>query len=975
MAVSINMRGKAGTGGGAGGGGKSKLRRDWDALLDSPNPNTQQRFEEDFAMADPDSNMFNAKKILSNRNNLKNYANKSIPESRMNAMAAKIAAKQMKPLQDHISKTLDREITRLSRQTRPGANIGDAGLRAISERQSRITNAMATMARLTGGKYALPVVSQEVLSHAQSRIGAIQQAKQAQQAELIRKMSTPADAHVHDFRQQQAKWMTGDANSQVAAFRQQQARWMRNPADAQVAAFRQQQALWMKNPANAHILARDAAVAAGVSESARFINATGRAGQSAAFSGDRRELRKMEKNLDRISANTSKELELHKKNGTVGSVGYLQSQGVLNSVNAQRDAINRARKFSPNARKLRGGLLGDIGMGALLEGAGEFAAPVAAAGALGYAFLRSPNIMSNMASGIVSSASPYMNLRIAAANLGRAGGLNSQNLLLGIHPNGPYSPKWMSKYGIGPQKALGILSGYGIQQQYSSQSLGIVKAIARAKYLPYMGEESYGSLEKSLNLKNTLGLAGGNNAYFNKMSGVLKFAVKHGLDSASVLQTMNKSLSMAASQGAMSLSYRGLSSFQERLMGGGGSYFRSGAGVLSTEGQLNAGTNMIGRVPFPTVAAMEYARYRNGGKLPTSTGGMKKFLGVARYNQLMKNKGSAQAIRNIIAGDKGGMYQVFSANIRELLRGDPQLQAAMDRHALMQEGVPKYAWSTFAPGLGVSTTNYNQIQGTRSALNVGVSFPNKKNLFSKMLALGASRHIATDIYTGATAAGVNPYLAAVVAQHESGFKNFLNTGSGAAGPMQIMPANVKSLLANPKYRAMYNDIHGRNAKLSYLSSIILKQSLAEAHGNIKRGLEYYAVGEGNWKSNALIHTRHGTFYAKALARSDVSSEMRRLTNSSTLAENTPSRTLAAKVLAEQQKVAAGYNSFESMIINMPKYATAMALLDQNATGAAAALGRIAGNVAQGAGNLATVHPSHSPIHYVSPMEARTGVNP
>ena len=963
MAVSINMRGKAATGGGAGGGGKSKLRRDWDALLDSPNPNTQQRFEEDFAMADPDSNMFNAKKILSNRNNLKNYANKSIPESRMNAMAAKIAAKQMKPLQDHISKTLDREITRLSRQTRPGAHIGDAGLRAISERQSRIANAMSTMGRLTGGKYALPVASQEVLSHAQSRIGAIQQAKQAQQTELLRAATSPANAHVSEFMKhkikmeaQQAKWMTGDANAQVHAFRQQQAQWM-------------------KNPANAHIAMRDAAVAAGVADSARFINATGRAGQSAAFRGDRRELRKMEKNLDRISSNTSKELELHKKNGTVGSVGYLQSQGVLNSVSAQREAINRARKFSPNAHKLRGGLLGDIGMGALLEGAGEFAAPVAAAGALGYAFLRSPNIMSNMASGIVSSASPYMNLRIAAANLGRAGGLNSQNLLLGIHPNGPYSPKWMSKYGIGPQKALGILSGYGIQQQYSSQSLGIVKAIARAKYLPYMGEESYGSLEKSLNLKNTLGLAGGNNAYFNKMSGVLKFAVKHGLDSASVLQTMNKSLSMAASQGAMSLSYRGLSSFQERLMGGGGAYFRSGAGVLSTEEQLNAGTNMIGRVPFPTVAAMEYARYKNGGKLPTSMGGMRKLFGASKLNALMKNKGSAQAIRNIIAGDKGGMYQVFSANIRELLRGDPQLQAAMDRHALMQEGIPKYSWSTFAPGLGVSTTNYNQIQGTRSALNIGVSFPNKKNLYAKILALGASRHIATDIYTGATAAGVNPYLAAVVAQHESGFKNFLNTGSGAAGPMQIMPANVKSLLANPKYRAMYDAIHGKNAKLTYLSSIILKQSLAEAHGNVKRGLEYYAVGEGNWKSNALIHTRHGTFHARALARSDVSSEMRRLTNSSTLSENTPTRTLAAKVMAEQQKVAAGYNSFESMIINMPKYANAMAQLDQNATGAAAALGRIAGNVAQGAGNLATVQPSHSPIHYVSPMEARTGVNP
>ena len=890
MAVSINMRGKAATGGGAGGGGKSKLRRDWDALLDSPNPNTQQQFEEDYAMADPSSNLFNPKKVLSNQNNLKKYANKKgMPDSRINAMATKVAKKQMDDLHNHIAQSFEKASSQMARSAqRASLNIGVSAHRNLLNQFGRISNAQEIVQRVSQGRFQAPRLAQNNLSDVRTRITA------------LGGLGTSADV--------------------------------------------------------------------------ALISKLGSRGTSAAFNGDRRELRKMEKNLDRIVSNTGKEVAVLTKSGaSPEAIGA--KQRVLNSVSAQREAINRARKFSPNAHKLRGGLLGDIGMGALLEGAGEFAAPVAAAGALGYAFLRSPNIMSNMASGIVSSASPYMNLRIAAANLGRAGGLNSQNLLLGIHPNGPYSPKWMSKYGIGPQKALGILSGYGIQQQYSSQSLGIVKAIARAKYLPYMGEESYGSLEKSLNLKNTLGLAGGNNAYFNKMSGVLKFAVKHGLDSASVLQTMNKSLSMAASQGAMSLSYRGLPSFQERLMGGGGAYFRSGAGVLSTEEQLNAGTNMIGRVPFPTVAAMEYARYKNGGKLPTSMGGMRKLFGASKLNALMKNKGSAQAIRNIIAGDKGGMYQVFSANIRELLRGDPQLQAAMDRHALMQEGIPKYSWSTFAPGLGVSTTNYNQIQGTRSALNIGVSFPNKKNLYAKILALGASRHIATDIYTGATAAGVNPYLAAVVAQHESGFKNFLNTGSGAAGPMQIMPANVKSLLANPKYRAMYDAIHGKNAKLTYLSSIILKQSLAEAHGNVKRGLEYYAVGEGNWKSNALIHTRHGTFHARALARSDVSSEMRRLTNSSTLSENTPTRTLAAKVMAEQQKVAAGYNSFESMIINMPKYANAMAQLDQNATGAAAALGRIAGNVAQGAGNLATVQPSHSPIHYVSPMEARTGVNP
>lgn len=669
MAVSINMRGKAATGGGADGGGKSKLRRDWDALLDSPNPNTQQRFEEDFAMADPDSNMFNAKKILSNRNNLKNYANKSIPESRMNAMAAKIAAKQMKPLQDHISKTLDREITRLSRQTRPGANIGDAGLRAISERQSRIANAMSTMGRLTGGKYALPVASQEVLSHAQSRIGVIQQAKQAQQAELLRAATNPANAHVSEFMKHKVKMEA-----------QQQ----------------KQQALWMKNPADAHVAMRDAAVAAGVADSARFINATGRAGQSAAFRGDRRELRKMEKNLDRISSNTSKELELHKKNGTVGSVGYLQSQGVLNSVNAQRAAINRARAMSPNAHKLGSGFLGGLGAAELLEAGSAVAA-------VGGAALGAPFLLSAMAHKVIGGASPYMPLSQQMGRFGRAYGGSKLSFMNQVMPrSGNALPTWMLTSGIMPDQVAGIMGSYGAPIGSLSKFKQVMGAVGYANNMLGFGGMSKNTYAGILGQGAAMGILPGgvhgeisvslggtksnisdnvnsSKQYMALWGRVMQTAVKSGLNRAEVLQSMKHSLSQAAGTSGLGVSARSVLGFGARLMQSGAPSMRTGAGIISMEANLQHGSMSVGKLPVQTMAFMEYERKMNNGHLPTSLGGIKRILGVREYDALSKNKAGRMALANIAKLGKHGYAYFASTHLAHLASNDYNLTERIAR--------------------------------------------------------------------------------------------------------------------------------------------------------------------------------------------------------------------------------------------------------------------------------------------------------
>ena len=124
MATSINMRGKAATSGAAGGGGKSRLHRAFDDLMDHPNPATQQQFEEDYAMADPSSNLFNPRKVLSNRNNLKNYANKKgMPESRVNAMATKIAKAQMDEFHRHVAQSAIKSSLSAARSARQSYSV------------------------------------------------------------------------------------------------------------------------------------------------------------------------------------------------------------------------------------------------------------------------------------------------------------------------------------------------------------------------------------------------------------------------------------------------------------------------------------------------------------------------------------------------------------------------------------------------------------------------------------------------------------------------------------------------------------------------------------------------------------------------------------------------------------------------------------------------------------------------------------
>lgn len=637
MATSINMRGKAATSGGAGGGGKSRLRQEWDNLLDHPNPATQQQFEEDYAMADPSSNLFNPRKVLSNRNNLKNYANKKgMPDSRVNAMATKIAKAQMDDFHKHVSQSFEKASSQMARSAqRASETISVTSHRNLLNQFGRISNAQSVIQRVSGGRFQSPVLAANNLSASGARLAALG--------------------------------------------------------------------------------------GLGASADVALISKLGARGSSAAFSGDRRELRKMEKNLDRIASNTGKEVAVLTKSGaSPEAIGA--KQRILNSVSAQRDAINRARKFSPNAHKLGGGFLGGLGAGELLAAGSTVAA-------VGGAALGAPFLMSAMARRVIGGASPYMPLSQQMGRFGRAYGGNKLSFMNQIMPKGSKAiPSWMLTSGIMPDQVAGIMGSYGAPISGVNQFKQLMGAVGYANNMPGFGgmsKNTYAGIlgqgaamglfsprgERkgvSVSLGGMTGTAVGNTTtdkqYLATFGRVVQSAVKEGMNRSQVVQFMQSSISGAAGGGALSINQRGLLGFGYRMMGSGAPGARTGASVLNFENQLNAGASAVGKMPVQT---MMYYQYMKGKT-------MKQILGSS-YGSVMGTKAGRYAISSAQGALSHGSPWFAVQDLAQAAKGHPNLQMRIIDSYMHEMHMPAYMRPQITAALGLTSQSGAIEYGARGA--------------------------------------------------------------------------------------------------------------------------------------------------------------------------------------------------------------------------------------------------------------------
>ena len=728
MAVSINMRGKAATSGGAGGGGKSKLRQEWDNLLEHRNPATQQQFEEDYAMADPSSNLFNPRKVLSNRNNLKNYANKrGMPESRVNAMATKIAKAQMDDFHKHVSQSFEKASSQMARSAqRASETISVTSHRNLLNQFGRISNAQSVIQRVSNGRFQTPALASNNLSASGARLAALG--------------------------------------------------------------------------------------GLGASADVALISKLGARGSSAAFSGDRRELRKMEKNLDRIASNTGKEVSVLTKSGaSPEAIGA--KQRVLTAIGSQREAINRARAMSPNARKLRGGIGGlaeGLGLGAMLEN--PIGLGVAAAGA----FVGAPFMMTAAARKIVSASSPYATLSQQMGRYGRAYGFNKSSVMSSIMPSKGVFPEWMLRSGITQQEIPGLLSSYGVQFNGKAGFSRLMGAVGFANNLPGFGGMNKNVYAGLLGQGKALGITGNQSdkQYLTTFGRVVQSAVKEGMNRSQVVQFMQSSISSAAGGGALSINQRGLLGFGYRMMGSGAPGARTGASVLSFENQLNAGTSAVGKMPVQT---MMYYQYMKGKT-------MKQILGSS-YGSVMSTKAGRYAISSAQGALSHGSPWFAVQDLAQAAKGHPNLQMRIIDSYMHEMHMPAYMRPQITAALGLTSQS--------GAIMYNASGAAASPLQQEKMAKGA--------LSAATKIG--------------------NMSASQINSARYLEANTQGRVFNQMLAANHGNLNGA------LGSYNGGSPLANARNAL--AVRNYAKGLG-WRGSDKFDPSRAAFYEKALEKAGVS---------------------------------------------------------------------------------------------------------
>ena len=728
MATSINMRGKAATSGAGGGGGKSKLRQEWDNLLDHPNPATQQQFEEDYAMADPSSNLFNPRKVLSNRNNLKNYANKKgMPDSRVNAMATKIAKAQMDDFHKHVSQSFEKASSQMARSAqRASETISVTSHRNLLNQFGRISNAQSVIQRVSSGRFQTPALAANNLSASGARLAALG--------------------------------------------------------------------------------------GLGASADVALIGKLGARGSSAAFSGDRRELRKMEKNLDRIASNTGKEVSVLTKSGaSPEAIGA--KQRVLNSVSAQREAINRARAFSPNASKLRGGIGGlaeGLGLGAMLEN--PIGLGVAAAGA----FVGAPFMMTAAARKIVSASSPYATLSQQMGRYGRAYGFNKSSVMSSIMPSKGVFPEWMLRSGVTQQEIPGLLSSYGVQFKGRSGFRNLMGAVGFANNLPGFGGMNKNVYAGILGQGKAMGITGNQSdkQYLATFGRVVQSAVKEGMNRSQVVQFMQSSISSAAGGGALSINQRGLLGFGYRMMGSGAPGARTGASVLNFENQLNAGASAVGKMPVQT---MMYYQYMKGKT-------MKQILGSS-YGSVMGTKAGRYAVSSAQGALSHGSPWFAVQDLAQAAKGHPNLQMRIIDSYMHEMHMPAYMRPQITAALGLTSQSGAMEFNARGAA--------ASPLQQEKMAKGA--------LSAATKIG--------------------NMSASQINSARYLEANTQGRVFNQMLAANHGNLNGA------LGSYNGGSPLANARNAL--AVRNYAKGLG-WRGSDKFDPSRAAFYEKALEKAGVS---------------------------------------------------------------------------------------------------------
>lgn len=468
----------------------------------------------------------------------------------------------------------------------------------------------------------------------------------------------------------------------------------------------------------------------GASYQASLIKRIGGSGVNAAFGGDRHELRKMERTLQKIEKHSEGTLKAIKPNAA-GDLSAAQKEQqathrrLLEGVKAQRANIAMARQMSPNS----GSLMMGGAMGAVMDN------PIGMVAAIG----ASPWILGAAAKTVVGMSEPYASLRTGMARLARGGGATTNGLMSAVMGYGG----WAAKHGLSPDDQMRLFQEYGGPARNRTQFHRVMEAVGHAQYTAGWAGISNKTVASTLGLYKMLGI--GNSRDFkaqeNRASHLLTYAVSQGLNKSHVLNTMNNSLRVVAGSGGV-VNKGSLINLMGALYAGGGSAMRSGQGILQTVGGLQNSMNNV--MNTPATAVWDYMAMEKAGGL-TSHASVKRFLGASAYKKAMGTAWSRFAINKTVYAMKHGGNPYFAGEqITQLMSPMSYL------HNVLESGMSDFSYQEKVAALMNPRGSHLSLQAANSLLmhphskesiNLIKNLQNDENKRARLNRVGANKDV------------------------------------------------------------------------------------------------------------------------------------------------------------------------------------------------------------------------------------------
>lgn len=530
----------------------------------------------------------------------------------------------------------------------------------------------------------------------------------------------------------------------------------------------------------------------GLSDRLARIDRLGRAGSTAAERGQFGELRRIERTLERIQ--------------------HIEAD----SARFQKDPAAQARV--QRVKEQIAGARSAIATGFEVGGVGPMRRTVGRAGAAALDFFKDPAfrtardialattaapwVMGKFVQGVVGMARPYLDFRIAEAQIARAGQFDRNALDAMIMPAGAFNSAVpgagqsaaMRALGLSPHAVLRNIQNTGIAPRSAAEAFTLAGSVRSAYMAPGIGlDESV--LARLLGNAMTSGAVRGGTPraldlsaqkYFSELQRVTTTATSLGVDRSRLTNTF-ASLMASTRTGIPNAS--SAADLIARLSGSGAPNMRNGTGVLSltqgaqeSAGQLGAGGDVIGNI-----GVMSY--FQRHGNMPTTEAGLQKAMGVTKeqWRAITGTAAGQKLLQGYLSaigqGDKAGALQYFGELVKgsgplalpimeRIYKGSIYGESFANNPDLYMRGEKRFLHAELGDVAALNSTTPGQGRGPSGAAAVPSS-----------AMMQAAQKASAE-----TGVPVSTILAISSAESNNDLR--ARSSAGALGPFQIMPSTM-----------------------------------------------------------------------------------------------------------------------------------------------------------------------------------------